>query len=197
MKRFWILYRTLARGFLLPVCITLLSLPARAEEQIDSVDSELLQRLKGSVVEEYGFEDRFDAEVWYTSMEPRLSKYMDDPEDRYELLNLVHREAKNADLEPALVMALITVESRFDRYAVSRAGAQGLMQVMSFWKKEIGREMDNLIDTQTNLRYGTTILKYYMELSDHNWTEALARYNGSYPKRWYPERVFDALEVWR
>lgn len=171
--------------------------PAAANDAAAPLDSTLLEQLEGSVIQEYGFQDRFDAEVWYTSMEPRLAKYIDDSEDRYELLNLVHREATNQDLEPALVMAVITVESRFDRYAVSRAGAQGLMQVMSFWKKELGRDLDNLIDTQTNLRYGTTILKYYMELSDHNWTEALARYNGSYPKRWYAERVFDALEIWR
>ena len=94
-------------------------------------------------------------------------------------------------------MAVITVESRFDRYAVSRAGAQGLMQVMSFWKNELGRSQDNLINTQTNLRYGTTILKHYMDVADGDWIEALARYNGSYPKRWYAERVFDSLEKWR
>ncbi len=175
----------------------LLCMSAFAEPTQMEVDKALLSRLQNNVIEEYGYEDRFEAQVWYKSMEPRLERYMDDPEDRYELLNLVHRESRNQELEPALVMAVITVESRFDRYAVSRAGAQGLMQVMSFWKNELGRSQDNLINTQTNLRYGTTILKHYMDVADGDWIEALARYNGSYPKRWYAERVFDSLEKWR
>jgi len=170
---------------------------ACAQDSRMSVDPELLDRLKNTVIEDFGFEDEFDAQVWYTSMEPRLRKYMDNADNRYELLNLVHREAVHQGLEPALVMAVITVESRFDRYAVSYAGAQGLMQVMSFWKKELGRQDDNLIDTKVNVRYGTTILKYYMDVADGDWTEALARYNGSHPKRWYAERVYDALEIWR
>eukprot|EP00903_Cladosiphon_okamuranus_P004343 g4341.t1 len=186
-----------ATSLLLATILVLSSANLLAQDAQPEVDAELVARLKNTVHEDYGFEDRFEAEVFYTSMEPRLQKYMDDPEERHKLLNLVHREAVNQELEPALVLAVITVESRFDRFAVSRARAQGLMQVMSFWKNEIGRENDNLIDTQTNLRYGTTILKHYMDVADGNWTEALARYNGSYPKRWYAERVFDALEIWR
>lgn len=193
----WISYRKRISRFVVSLAAALLCGASHAQQETMGVDSELLSRLQNTVIEDYGFEDRFEAEVWYKTMEPRLQRYLDDPDTRYELLNLVHREARNQDLEPALVMAVITVESRFDRYAVSRAGAQGLMQVMSFWKNELGRDQDNLINTQTNLRYGTTILKHYMEVADDNWTEALARYNGSYPKRWYAERVFDALEIWR
>ena len=170
---------------------------AWAQDARSMVDPDLLERLQNTVIEDFGFEDKFDAQVWYTSMEPRLRKYLEDPDKRYELLNLVHKEAHIQSLEPAMVMAVITVESRFDRYAVSYAGAQGLMQVMSFWKNELGREEDNLIDTKVNLRYGTTILKYYLDVADGDWTEALARYNGSYPKRWYADRVYKALEIWR
>lgn len=165
--------------------------------QAEELDADLIARLKSTVVEDYGFQDHFEAEVWFTSMEPRLKKYMDSPDERHELLISVYREAVAQDLEPALVMAVITVESRFDRFAVSRAGAMGIMQIMPFWKNEIGRSNDNLIDKQTNLRYGTTILRHYMDVADGNWTEALARYNGSHPKRWYAEKVFDALEIWR
>lgn len=177
--------------------LTILSLAACVDLWAEDLDPELIERLKNTVVEDYGFEDHFEAEVFYTAMEPRLQKYMKDPEERHELLRMVHREAVNQDLEPALVLAVITVESRFDRFAVSYARAQGLMQVMSFWKNEIGRPEDNLIDAQINLRYGTTILRHYMNVADGNWTEALARYNGSHPKRWYAEKVFDALEIWR
>jgi soluble lytic murein transglycosylase-like protein len=140
------------------------------------------------------FADRFDAEVWLLDMSTRLAKYLPDPEERLELLRSIHREAKRAHLKPDLVLALIQVESRFDRFAVSRVGAQGLMQVMPFWKKELGHPEDNLTETNTNLRYGCQILRYYMERESGNWRTALARYNGSYGQNWYPARVMD---VWR
>ena len=140
------------------------------------------------------FADRFDAEVWLLDMSTRLAKYLPDPEERLELLRSIHREAKRAHLKPDLVLALIQVESRFDRFAVSRAGAQGLMQVMPFWKKELGHPDDNLTENNTNLRYGCQILRYYMEKESGNWRTALARYNGSYGQNWYPARVMD---VWR
>ena len=95
-------------------------------------------------------------------------------------------------------MALIEVESAFDSYAVSVAGAQGMMQVMPFWKKELGRSEDNLINPQTNLRYGCTILKYYLDREQGRLADALARYNGSYGQYWYPQRVLDTWNLhWR
>jgi soluble lytic murein transglycosylase-like protein len=141
--------------------------------------------LKTAIDKADSFSDRFDAEVWLLDM---------STEERLELLRAIHREAKRAQLKPDLVLALIQVESRFDRYAVSRAGAQGLMQVMPFWKKEIGHLDDNLTDVSTNLRYGCQILKYYMQKENGSWMQALARYNGSYGKLWYPSLVMDA---WR
>ena len=86
------------------------------------------------------FEDRYDAEVWLVDMSARLNRYMDDAPERLNLLKAVHREARAANLKPDLVLALIQIESRFDRYAVSRVGAQGLMQVMPFWKLHVPRE---------------------------------------------------------
>src|SRR3546814_8931332 len=92
-------------------------------------------------------------------MSGRLRPYMKDEGRRLELLRLVHSEARRAKLAPELVLSVIEVESRFDRYAVSSAGAQGLMQIMPFWLKEIGKPGDNLFHTRTNLRMGCTILK--------------------------------------
>lgn len=150
--------------------------------------------LQDAITRSDSFVDRFDAEVWLLDMSTRLAKYLPDPEERLELLRAIHREAKRAQLKPDLVLALIQVESRFDRFAVSRAGAQGLMQVMPFWKNELGKPQDNLTDNDTNLRYGCQILRYYMQKESGNWRTALARYNGSYGKDWYPARVMDA---WR
>ena len=50
------------------------------------------------------------------------------------------------------------------------------------------------MDPASNLRYGCTILKHYLQRSKGNLTEALARYNGSYGRIKYPVKVFDRWE---
>ena len=152
---------------------------------------ELRVFLKQAVADAGSFKDRFDAEVWLFDMSGRMTRYIKDPQERLTFLRSVHREASAAGLSPELVLALIEVESYFDRFAVSRVGAQGLMQVMPFWKKEIGRPDDNLTNADTNLRYGCQILQFYLQKEKGNVHRALARYNGSLGKSWYPERVFD------
>ncbi|WP_261844753.1 lytic transglycosylase domain-containing protein [Aliamphritea ceti] len=173
---------------LLTGLILLCLLPASLQAQ--EADPLLRQALKDAFAESDSFNDRFDAEVWLTDMSGRTSRYIDDDLERIEILRTLHAEARRVDLPPSLIMGLMHTESLFDRFAVSVVGAQGLMQVMPFWKKEIGREQDNLTNIQTNIRYGSTILKHYLERSKGNLTEALARYNGSYGKTWYPEKVF-------
>ncbi len=141
------------------------------------------------------FEDRFDAEVWLLEQSTRLTKIAPHiPEDeRLTILKLVHQEAKKFTLDPMLILALINIESAFDRYAISSAGARGLMQVMPFWKKEIGKPGDSLFDMKTNLRYGCAILSLYLAKEKKDTTKALARYNGSRGQSWYPMRVYRAM----
>ncbi len=141
------------------------------------------------------FEDRFDAQVWLTDMSTRLSRQVRDPHERIEILQRVHREAKRADLPPELVLAVIDVESNFDRFAISVVGARGLMQIMPFWLDEIGRPDDNLMQIETNLRFGCTILKYYLDMENGDLPRALGRYNGSLGKRKYPNKVLDKLRL--
>jgi len=180
--------------------LTLLSLVAGAAANTDPLASDDIEQeelrafLKDTISKADSFNDRFDAEVWLVDMSGRLSRYIEDPKERLHLLKSVHREARKAQLKPDLVLALIEVESNFDSYAVSRVGAQGLMQVMPFWKNEIGRDDDNLTHIDTNLSYGCRILQFYLKKENGNWMNALARYNGSYGKFWYPERVMNA---WR
>lgn len=161
------------------------------------VDQALLTLLKKTVEQADSFEDRFDAEVWLMAKSTQLARYIPDSKARLDLLRKIHQAAIRAELSPEVVLAVIQVESRFDSYAVSSAGAQGMMQVMPFWKHEIGRADDNLINVDTNLRYGCTILKYYLDKENGNLAQALARYNGSYGKTWYPERVMVAWDYWR
>lgn len=150
--------------------------------------------LRETVNNAQSFEDRFDAEVWLVDMSGRLQSIVPQSKDRLELLRMVHREAKRAGLKPELVLSVIQIESRFDQFALSVAGAQGLMQVMPFWKREIGRPGDNLMDIPTNLRYGCTILAYYLNKEQGDLIRALARYNGSLGRTKYPEKVLLAWE---
>ena len=145
-----------------------------------------------------GFEDRFTAEVWLVDMQQRLAPFVADPRERLDLLIQIHQQATQLSLPPELVLSVIEVESGFDRYAVSKAGAQGLMQVMPFWKNEIGRPDDNLIHVPTNLRYGCYILHFYLDREDQNWRRALAAYNGSSGSPRYPDKVRSAWQShWR
>lgn len=159
-----------------------------------ATNQELRAFLQQTITDSSSFKDRFDAEVWLVDMSARLKPFIKDPKQRLELLKSIHREASKANLKPDLVLALIQIESRFDRYAVSSAGAQGLMQVMPFWKNEIGRPKDNLTDINTNLRYGCRILQFYLDKEEGRLAPALARYNGSYGKTWYPEKVMTAWQ---
>lgn len=174
------------------LALTLLAMQAYAQRAPAApIDAELRAYLKQTVAEADSFEDRFDAEVWLLDMSTRMRPYLPDERERLDFLRHVHSEARHAGLKPDLVIALIHVESLFDRFALSRVGAQGVMQIMPFWKHELGRPDDNLIDLRTNLRYGCTILKFYLEKERGNLRRALARYNGSLGSQVYPDKVLD------
>jgi len=158
------------------------------------VDAKLKNLLIAAIEDTSGFADRFDAEVWLLDMSTRMSKQVVDPEERLEILKHIHQEATRAKLQPELVLSVIQVESNFDQYAVSWVGARGLMQIMPFWLKEIGHARDNLFDIQTNLRFGCTILSYYLKIEKGNLVRALGRYNGSLGKHQYPDKVFKAMK---
>jgi soluble lytic murein transglycosylase-like protein len=152
---------------------------------------ELRARVKSVLATADSFEDRFDAQVWLTDMAGRLGNQVADPETRIEILRVAHQEASRAGLPPEMVLAVIDVESAFNPFAVSSAGAQGLMQVMPFWREELGRR--RLVDIRDNLIMGCTILRYYYDMEKGDWTRALARYNGSLGRNEYPQKVLDRL----
>lgn len=144
-----------------------------------AVDPELRALVKQAARETDSFSDRFDGEVWLADMSRRLEQRVPDAPYRVELLKHVHYEAHRTGLPPELVLAVIDVESDFKQYAISHAGARGLMQVMPFWLKEIGQPGDSLFRVHTNLRLGCTILKYYLDREKGNLFAALKRYNGT------------------
>jgi len=146
------------------------------------------------------YTDKFDAEVWHKSMEPRLRRFVATYAERIEILDDVYCEAKrnpSLPLPPDLVLAMISVESRFNRFAVSRVGAVGLMQVMPFWPKQLGVQ-NRLVEVGANIRMGCEILRYYLRAEHHDWIRALERYNGSDGHIGYPELVMARWQrAWR
>lgn len=157
------------------------------------MEPELRVLLEGAIKSSDSFEHRFDAEVWLTDMSGRLQRFIKDDGERLEFLRILHAEAQRARIPPELALAVIEVESRFDRFAISTSGAQGYMQIMPFWLKEIAGPRENLFHAKTNLRMGCTILRFYLDQERGNLVGALARYNGSYGKPTYPNLVLRAL----
>lgn len=134
---------------------------------------------------------------WFDAMSARLHSRMPDAMVRGEFLQTVWYEARRAGLDPALVLGLIQVESGFRKYAISKAGARGYMQVMPFWTRVIGDgNPSRLFHMQTNLRYGCAILRMYIDLERGNLFLALGRYNGSRGRAEYPNAVRAAWKRW-
>jgi len=177
------------------LCIVLLLLsPVTAlAATTERPDDELRQLLSKSINSADSFEDRFDAEVWLLDMSNRLQKKIPDHAKRLRLLKQIHYEANRAKLAPELVLSVIEVESNFDRWAISRVGARGLMQIMPFWLKEIGKPDDDLFKVRTNLRFGCTILRHYLDKEKGDLVRGLARYNGSLGSKRYSNKVLNAL----
>ena len=175
--------------------LTVFSPWSRADTPRYGYDPELRAELIKAVNDADSFNDRFDAEVWLMDMSTRLEKRLRDKQERLSFLRDVHHEAVRANLPPEMVLAVIQTESNFNRWAISVAGAQGLMQVMPFWLKEIGRDGDSLFSVKTNLRLGCTILRHYLDKEKGDWTKALARYNGSIGRAIYPRKVLDNLRA--
>ena len=173
--------------------------PAHAETgaQRDPALKALLEKVIG---EADCFTDKYDAIVWYKAMEPRLQKFVPSHARRIEILDQVYCEARRdpkVHLPPDLVLALIEVESRFDPWAVSTAGAVGLMQVMPFWPRQLGVQ-NQLVRIAPNIRMGCEILRYYLRMEHGDWIRALARYNGSVGRNTYPTLVMSRWHrAWR
>lgn len=154
-----------------------------------SVRAALSRAITDQAPPKTSFRTPLEAIDWLSEMSARLGKRIPNREARLEFLRAVHYEATRAGLDPQLVLGLIQVESGFKKYAVSSAGARGFMQVMPFWIKVIGQPEDNLFHLRTNLRYGCTILRHYLDIEKGDLYRALGRYNGSLGKPAYPTMV--------
>lgn len=120
------------------------------------------------------------------------------PELQRLFLQTVWYESHRAALEPSLVLGLMEVESGFRKFAVSSAGAMGVMRVMPFWPRVLGQgEPPLLFQWQANMRFGCVILRHYLKLEGGNLAMALGRYNGSRGQSAYPAAVLAAQQLWQ
>jgi len=167
-------------------------------QQYEPLAASVQAALQASVSDQAAPEPEFSSAEerisWTEEMSRRLEKRMPDRTARMEFLRTVYYEAKRAGLDPQLVLGLIQVESGFKKYAVSRAGARGYMQVMPFWVKLIGKKDNDLFHLRINLRYGCTILRHYLDMEKGDLFRALGRYNGSLGQPEYPNLVRAAWE---
>jgi soluble lytic murein transglycosylase-like protein len=189
-----LLHRTFA-ALLATASLAAVAAPAPEAQR----EPELKATVQHAIEQAECFEDKYDSAVWYKMMEPRLRKRVPDRDERMLILKNVFCEANRRGevrLPPGLVMAIIDIESGFDRWAVSHAGAVGLMQVMPFWPETLGMRRHQLVKVTENIRMGCAIFRFYLKRENNNIARALARYNGSVGKRWYSDKVINQWTRW-
>jgi soluble lytic murein transglycosylase-like protein len=183
-------------GLALGLLVVIGATTARADQQ---QDPGLRDVVAAAITQAQCFPDRFDSAVWYKLMEPRLRSRVKNDTERLDILTTVYCETHRsgaAPLPPGLVLAIIDVESRFDRWAVSSAGAVGLMQVMPFWPERLGMRRYELVHDSENIRMGCAILRFYLQQDHNDYARALARYNGSVGRRNYSDLVLGRWAHW-
>ena len=188
-----------AAGLLLTVGLLLHSpTPLAGNKLYEPLAADVRIALRSAIAERrpprHAFDNPLQAADWLSAMSQRLERRLPDIATRLDFLRSLHYEASRAGLDPQLVLSLIEVESGFQRYAVSSAGARGLMQVMPFWADLIGDgNVRLLFDMRSNLRFGCVILRHYLDLERGDLFRALGRYNGSLGKPDYPDLVLATL----
>jgi len=170
------------------------------EPLADSVRTALSSAVSNSappVPEFLDTESRLKYLRWLGAKSDQLKNKKQDRNMRREFLQTLWYESHRAGLDPALVLGLIQVESNFRKFAVSRAGARGYMQVMPFWTRLLGDgDAGKLFHLQTNLRFGCVILRHYLDREHGDLFLALGRYNGSRGQSPYPNAVLSAKKRW-
>lgn len=136
-------------------------------------------RLYLSKTDKSGYVDVPNAEI--ERFEPDSSPANSAASRSNNLPELVNTASARYRLDPDLVNSVIHAESGFDANAVSRKGAQGLMQLMPGTASRLG--VANALDPSANLDGGTRYLRALLEHYNFDLVKALAAYNAG------PERV--------
>ncbi len=188
--------RALLRNLLLACALATPALALAGAQKEEQLAPSVVAGLSKSIADAPApadYAQRADIASWIDAMSKRIANKVADERERRDLLATVHYEATRAGLDPQLVLGVMYHESGFKKYAVSIVGARGYMQVMPFWVRQIGSSDQNLFNLRTNLRYGTVILRHYLDIEDGDYYRALGRYNGSLGRAEYPLAVMAAV----
>lgn len=101
-----------------------------------------------------------------------------DVASRYAVM--IYEASSKHNVDPLLILSVMSIESKFKSDAISGAKAIGLMQIIHFWHQEKTTQA-NLFRPENNINVGTQILAEYTKKSKSE-TETLLRYNGSLGK---------------
>ena len=126
-----------ARLALLFACLLVMRIGVAGEQQYEPLSASVQAMLHRSVADRASprltFASQTQGAAWLADMSRRLEKHIPDDIARQDFLVTVQYEASRAGLDPQLVLGVIQVESKFRKYAISKAGARGYMQVMPLW----------------------------------------------------------------
>ncbi len=134
------------------------------------------------------------------------AKYWDDVGLRFPIkyADAIMQNARENNLDPAIVLGLIRRESAFDEKARSPVGARGLMQIMPKTGKQIARSLKEkwrsetiLYDPEVNVRFGSFYYKQLLNRFNGHYALAAAAYNAG-PHRvikWLPKMPMSA-DIW-
>ena len=204
----------LVGGFLITLPFWILSTPEEKQHMLESnATKDIIEQSTGSLTsipqaekeqirvmlrkpETASIETNFEQQVWEQDIQHVIQRWVPDEHEAKTIAKWVYFYSIRFNLSPELMLGLIAVESRFDHFAVSNVGARGLMQVMPFWKKELGSTKDNLFEIETNIRYGSAILRHYIDRYK-TLNRALGAYNGSLGKAKYPNKVFAQMKKFK
>jgi len=153
-----------------------------------------LQKMLKPVPEPKGTD--FEQLVWTKDIVHTIRPWVSDESEARAIARWVYIYSVRFDLNPELILGVIAVESQFDHFALSSVGARGLMQVMPFWKDKLGMPTDNLLEIETNIRYGCAIIRHYLDRYKRL-DRALAAYNGSLGRNKYPNKIFSAMKQFK
>lgn len=118
----------------------------------------------------------FDGVVRYLSQKYRVSGTAVTP-----VVQAAQHVGRSMGVDPLLIIAVMAIESRFNPFAESAMGAQGLMQVMPRFhedKLQEGEDRSAFLDPETNIRVGAQILKESISRAG-SVMAGLQRYNGN------------------
>lgn len=195
---FWIASTPEEKQHLTETSTTIPAVETAADEmvlELNQEEKEQLRTMLKAEAKDDGSKD-FERMVWIQDIQQVIRKWVSDDDEAEAIARWVYIYSVRFELSPELVLGVISVESRFDHFAISNVGARGLMQVMPFWKENLGAPTDNLFDIQTNIRYGCAILRHYVDRYKRV-DRALAAYNGSLGKAKYPNKIFAQMKKFK